>query len=70
MNSNGHEQVHWMKEESPSFKAGSVNLTHETVRDWEERFVPAIAAELGVKRYGQVGRSWYGDETDIEVHGK
>lgn len=36
-------------------------LTHETVRDWEERFAPLIADHLRTKRRGQVGTSWYVD---------
>jgi transposase-like protein len=45
-------------------------LTHETVRDWEERFAPLIAEQLRTKRRGQAGRSWYVDETYLKVHGK
>jgi transposase-like protein len=45
-------------------------FTHETVRDWEERFAPFIADHLRKKRCGQVGRSWYVDETYIKVQGK
>ncbi|GHO97428.1 hypothetical protein KSF_074760 [Reticulibacter mediterranei] len=46
------------------------SFTHETVRDWESRFAPLIADQLRTKRRGQVGRSWYVDETYIKVHGK
>lgn len=45
-------------------------FTHETVRDWEKRFAPLIADQLQAKRRGQVGRSWYVDETYIKVRGK
>ncbi|GHO87657.1 hypothetical protein KSZ_56630 [Dictyobacter formicarum] len=45
-------------------------LTHETVRDWEERFAPLIADHLRTKRRSQVGTSWYVDETYVKVHGK
>ncbi len=38
-------------------------FTHETVRDWEERFAPLIAEQLRRKRKGKVGRRWYVDET-------
>ncbi len=38
-------------------------FTHETVRAWETRFAPLIADQLRAKRKGQVGRSWYVDET-------
>lgn len=45
-------------------------FTHETVRDWEARFAPIFATQLRVKRKGQVGKSWYVDETYIRVKGK
>ncbi|GHO63692.1 hypothetical protein KSC_025840 [Ktedonobacter sp. SOSP1-52] len=45
-------------------------FTHETVRDWEERFAPLIADQLRTKRRGQAGVSWYVDETYVKVHGK
>ena len=45
-------------------------FTHETVRDWEARFAPLMADQLRIKQRGQAGRSWYVDETYIEVHGK
>src|ERR1700680_114729 len=36
-------------------------FTHETVRDWEERFAPLISDHLRKKRCGQAGKSWYVD---------
>jgi transposase-like protein len=45
-------------------------FTHETVRDWEERFAPSFADQLRSKRKGKVGSSWYVDETYIRVKGK
>ncbi|GHO63076.1 hypothetical protein KSC_019680 [Ktedonobacter sp. SOSP1-52] len=45
-------------------------FTHEAVRDWEARFAPLIADQLRRKRRGQIGTSWYVDETYIKVHGK
>ena len=45
-------------------------FTHEAVRDWEARFAPLVADKLRAKRKGQVGRSWYVDETYIKVAGK
>lgn len=45
-------------------------FTHETVRDWEERFAPLIAQQLQTKRRGQAGTSWYVDETYVKVNGK
>jgi hypothetical protein len=45
-------------------------FTHETVRDWEERFPPLIAEQLRRNRKGRVGRRWYVDETYLKVKGK
>jgi transposase-like protein len=52
------------------FLARGFLFTHETVRDWEERFAPLIADQLRTKRRGQAGISWYVDETYVKVHGK
>ncbi len=51
------------------FLPRGVVFTHETVRDWEARFAPLVADRLRAKRRGQVGTSWYVDETYIKVHG-
>src|SRR5215470_4302308 len=45
-------------------------FTHEAVRDWEERFAPLLADQLRIKRRGPAGRSWYVDETYVNVKGK
>ncbi len=45
-------------------------FTHEAVREWEARFVPLIVEQLRAKRGGQAGRSWYVDETCVNVKGK
>jgi len=45
-------------------------FTHEAVREWEMRFAPLLAEQLRAKRFGQAGRSWYGDETYLKVHGR
>ena len=45
-------------------------FTHETVRDWEERFAPLFADELRAKRKGNVGKVWHVDETYIKVKGQ
>jgi putative transposase len=45
-------------------------FTHETVRDWEERFAPLLAEHLRCMRKGKVGRRWYVDETYVKVKGK
>ena len=45
-------------------------FTHETVRDWEERFAPLFAQELRAKRQGKAGTVWYVDETYVKVKGQ
>ena len=45
-------------------------FTHEAVREWEARFAPLIAEHLRTRRRGQAGRSWYVDETYVNVKGK
>jgi transposase-like protein len=45
-------------------------FTHETVRDWEERFAAIFADQLRAKRRGKVGKIWFVDETYIRVKGK
>lgn len=36
-------------------------FTHETVREWEERFAPLLAEHLCRKRKGKTGSRWYVD---------
>ncbi|MBV8885969.1 MAG: IS6 family transposase [Chroococcidiopsidaceae cyanobacterium CP_BM_RX_35] len=45
-------------------------LTHETVRDWEERFTHIFVGQLRAKRQGKVGKIWFVDETYVRVKGK
>src|SRR4051794_35786313 len=45
-------------------------FTHETVREWEERFAPLITQQLRSRRRGKAGKSWYADETYVKVNGK
>ena len=45
-------------------------FTHETVRDWEARFTPLITQQLRAGRKGNVGKSWFCDETYLKVNGK
>jgi putative transposase len=45
-------------------------FTHETVREWEERFAPLLAEHLRRKRKGKMSRRWYVDETYVKVKGK
>jgi transposase-like protein len=42
-------------------------FTHETVRDWEERFAGMFAEQLHAKRQGKIGKIWFVDETYIRV---
>ena len=45
-------------------------FTHETVRDWEERFLPQFTDQIRAKRQGKVGKIWLVDETYIRVRGR
>ncbi len=45
-------------------------VTHETIRDREFRFVPRRADQLRAKRRGRPGVSWYIDETGVTVAGR
>ncbi|MGC1310417.1 MAG: DDE-type integrase/transposase/recombinase [Phormidesmis sp.] len=44
-------------------------FTHETVRDWEERFLPHFTDQIRMKRQGKVGKVWLIDETYVRVKG-
>ena len=44
-------------------------FTHETVRDWEARFAPLLAARLRIKRHGRASTRWHTDETSVKVNG-
>ena len=52
------------------FLVRGFEFTHETVRDWEERFAPIFAHDLKAKRKGNVGNVWHVDETYIRVQGR
>ena len=52
------------------FLERGLTFTYETVREWETRFAPLLTEQLRTKRRGQVGPSWYVDETDVKVRGK
>ena len=45
-------------------------FTHETVRDWVNKYTPLINKELRRRRFGKAGESWYVDETYVRVKGK
>src|SRR5215218_2898949 len=50
------------------FAVRGIVFSYEAVREWEAKLTPALAEDL--RRRGQVGRSWYVDETDLKVHGR
>jgi len=52
------------------FLTRGFTVTHETVRDWEERFAPLLTARLKARRRGKAGRKWHVDETDVKVAGR
>ncbi|EDX82823.1 hypothetical protein S7335_1126 [Synechococcus sp. PCC 7335] len=45
-------------------------FTHETARDWEERFLPHFTEQIRTKRKGKVGKLWMIDETYVKVCGQ
>ncbi len=45
-------------------------VTHETIREWEFRFAPLLAARLRTRRQGRTGVPWYLDETCVKVAGR
>ncbi len=47
-----------------------LEVTHETVREWEFRFAPLFSEQLRAKRRGRAGGSWYVDETYVKVAGR
>src|SRR5580698_5543880 len=52
------------------FLVRGIVFSHEAVRDWEARLTPVLAEALRRRRRGKVGRSWYVDETYVEVQGR
>jgi len=52
------------------FLTRGFTFTHETVREWEERFAPLLTERLRAKRRGKAGRRWNADETYIKVDGR
>ncbi len=52
------------------FLTRGFTFTHETVRDWEERFAPLLTARLKARRRGKAGRKWHVDETYVKVAGR
>jgi putative transposase len=52
------------------FLTRGFTFTHETVREWETRFAPLVAARLRAKRRGKAGIKWHADETYVKVQGR
>ena len=52
------------------FLIRGIVFSHEAVREWEAKLTPILTEDLRRRRRGQVGRSWYIDETYIKVHGQ
>ena len=46
------------------------DFTHETVRDWEERFTLLLADQLRAKRRGKANKVWHVDETYLKIKGR
>ncbi len=44
--------------------------THETVRDWEARFAPLLAAQMRAQRRGAASAKWHADEPDVRVNSR
>ena len=42
-------------------------FTYETIRAWEERFLPHFTEQIRTKRKGKVGKIWHIDETYVRV---
>jgi transposase-like protein len=55
---------------TPAAWVRDIAFSHEAVGDWEAKLTPALAEELRRRRRGQIGRSWYVDETYVKVHGR
>ena len=45
-------------------------FTHETVREWEERFLPLLAEQLRRERKGKTRSRWYVDENALKSQSK
>ncbi len=52
------------------FLTRGFTFTHETVREWEERFAPLLTERLRAKRRGKAGLKWHADETYVKVDGR
>ena len=69
--------VHWrlryklsLRDLAEMFLTRGFTFTHETVRDWEERFAPLLSERLRAKRRVKAGVKWHCDETYVKVNGR
>ena len=59
-----------LRDQAEMFLERGFVFTHETVREWEARFAPLLAAQLRIKRRGMAGTKWHADETYVKVNGR
>jgi putative transposase len=52
------------------FLIRGIVFSYEAIRDWEAKLTPALAEALRRRRRGKIGRSWYVDETYVNVQGR
>jgi len=52
------------------FLTRGFTFTHETVREWKERFAPLLTERLRAKRHGKAGKKRHADETYVTVDGR
>lgn len=45
-------------------------FTHQTVRNWEVRFLPQFTKKIKTKRKEKIGKVWLVDETYVKVAGQ
>ncbi|HYF90143.1 IS6 family transposase [Azospirillum sp.] len=45
-------------------------FSHEAVRDWEAKLAQLLTEALRKRRKGKIGRSWYVDETYLQIAGQ
>lgn len=58
-----------LRELCEMFLARGYELTHETIRSWQQHFGPLLAQQLKTKRKGQVTKKWHVDETLLKIKG-
>src|ERR671929_1151775 len=59
-----------LRDLSEMFLLRGIGFSYEAVRDWEAKLTPALAETLRRRRRGQVGRSWFIDETYLKGQGR